>query len=106
MKKIVSLLLLVVLFSSCNEYQKALKNEDIGKVWNGTKMYEAGKYSKAILEQIVLNIEENPMRSCFICFHNHYKTKNIHCLIPIWKFVSSYPKWEVARSSLFRTKLF
>jgi outer membrane protein assembly factor BamD len=47
MKKL-SLLLLVVLFSSCNEYQK-LKNEDIAaKFEMGTKMYEAGKYSKAI----------------------------------------------------------
>ena len=49
MKKIVSLLIVVVLFCSCSDYQKALKNEDVAAKFEiATKMYEAGKYNKAI----------------------------------------------------------
>ena len=55
MKKIISLLLIVALFCSCNEYQKALKSEDVAVKFDmGTKLYDAGKYAKAIriFEQI------------------------------------------------------
>jgi outer membrane protein assembly factor BamD len=55
MKKIVSLLLLVVAFASCSEYQKALKTEDVGvKFALASKLYDAGKYNDAIrlIEQI------------------------------------------------------
>ena len=45
MKKIVSLIVLVVLFSSCSEYQKALKSEDIAEKYTvSVKLYEKGKY--------------------------------------------------------------
>ena len=47
MKKIVSLLLLVVLFSSCNEYQKALKSEDVSvKYAMADTLYAQAKYSE------------------------------------------------------------
>ena len=55
MKKILSLLLLIAVFSSCSEYQKALKSEDVAvKFEMATKLYDAGKYTKAIriFEQI------------------------------------------------------
>jgi outer membrane protein assembly factor BamD len=56
MKKIVSLLIIIVLLASCNEYQKALKSEDPAvKLVMATKMYEAKNYNKAIriFEQII-----------------------------------------------------
>ena len=40
---------IAALFCSCNEYQKALKSEDVAVKFDvATKMYEARKYSKAI----------------------------------------------------------
>jgi hypothetical protein len=61
----------------------------------GTKMYEAGKYSKRPpFEQMLLNIEENlRLRSCFICFHNRItKQNNTLSGYQFENFVSSYPK--------------
>ena len=49
MRKIISVLLVVLFFSSCGEYQDALKKEDVAfKYEVGTKLYDAGKYSQAI----------------------------------------------------------
>src|SRR5688572_10238117 len=49
MKKFLSVLLLVLIFLSCSEYQKAIKSEDAEtKARVGSKMYEKGKYMKAI----------------------------------------------------------
>ena len=48
MKKLVYILVLIITFSSCSEYQKALKNEDIAVKFNlGTELYDTGKFSKA-----------------------------------------------------------
>jgi outer membrane protein assembly factor BamD len=107
MKKIVSLLLLVVLFSSCNEYQKALKNEDIAaKFEMGTKMYEAGKYSKAIrlFEQIAPQYRGKPQaEKLFYMFsQSYYKTKQYTLSgYQFENFVSSYPKSEKLQESAY-----
>ena len=58
MKKIVYIAFLAIIISSCSEYQKAIKSDDVGvKYPVATKLYEAGKYSKAIklFEQIQVN---------------------------------------------------
>jgi len=48
MKKLIYILVIVITFSSCNEYQKALKNEDIAvKFKLGSQLFDAGKFSKA-----------------------------------------------------------
>ena len=48
MKKLCYTLLITLLLSSCSEYQKALKSEDIATKFKlGTELYDAGKYSKA-----------------------------------------------------------
>jgi outer membrane protein assembly factor BamD (BamD/ComL family) len=44
-----SVLLLTVIVSACGPYQKAIKSDDMAlKFDQATKMYEKGKYSKAI----------------------------------------------------------
>ncbi len=49
MNKIFSFLLVSVLFASCSQYQKALKSDDVAvKSEAANKMYETGKYTKAI----------------------------------------------------------
>ena len=48
MKKFVYILLLTLTVSSCSEYQKALKSEDVKtKLDMATTLFEAGKYNKA-----------------------------------------------------------
>lgn len=107
MKKFVSLLLLLVLFTSCNEYQKALKNEDIAvKYEMGSKLYEAGKYSKAIrlFEQIATTYRGKPQaEKLFYMFSQSYYKSNQFYLAgyQFESFVSSYPKSEKAEEAAF-----
>ena len=99
-KKIVSLILLVVFFSSCNEYQKALKSEDVAvKFEMATKLYDAGKYSKAIriFEQIAPAYRGKPQaEKLFYMFsQSYYKTKQYTLAgYQFESFVSGYPKSE------------
>ncbi|WP_366183741.1 outer membrane protein assembly factor BamD [Flavobacterium ovatum] len=107
MKKIVSLLLLLALFTSCNEYQKALKNEDISvKYEMGTKLYESGKYSKAIrlFEQVATTYRGKPQaEKLFYMFsQSYYKTNQFYLAgYQFESFTSSYPKSEKAEEAAF-----
>ena len=100
MKKIVSLIVLVVLFSSCSEYQKALKNEDVADKYDvGVKMYEKGKYSKAIrlFEQIAPAYKGKPQaeKMFYMFSQSYYKTKQYYLAgYQFESFASSYPKSE------------
>lgn len=107
MKKIVSLLLVVVLLGSCNEYQKALKSEDVGvKFEMATKMYDAGKFNKAIriFEQIAPAYRGKPQaEKLFYMFsQSYYKTKQFYLSgYQFESFVSSYPKSDKAQEAAF-----
>ena len=99
-KKIGLLLLVVTLFYSCNEYQKALKNEDVAAKFNiPTQLYDAGKYSKAIrlFEQIATSYRGKPQaEKLFYMFaQSYYKTKQYYLAgYQFESFVSGYPKSE------------
>lgn len=107
MKKILSLLLLVAVFSSCNEYQKALKSEDVAVKFDmATKLYEAGKYSKAIriFEQIAPAYRGKPQaEKLFYMFsQSYYKTKQYTLSgYQFESFVSSYPKSEKLQEAAY-----
>jgi outer membrane protein assembly factor BamD len=107
MKKILSLLLLVAVFSSCNEYQKALKSEDVAVKFDmATKLYEAGKYSKAIriFEQIAPAYRGKPQaEKLFYMFsQSYYKTRQYTLSgYQFESFVSSYPKSEKLQESAY-----
>ncbi len=100
MKKIIYLVLTVALLSSCNEYQKALKSEDVAvKFEMGTKLYDAGKYSKAlkIFEQIAPAYRGKPQaeKLFFMFSQSYYKTKQYYLAgYQFDSFVSGYPKSE------------
>lgn len=106
MKKIISLLLLV-LFCSCGEYQKALKTEDVSvKVDMATKLYAAGKYSKAIrlFEQIAPGYRGKPQgENLFYMFaQSYYKTQQYTiAAYQFESFVSGYPKSEKVQEAAF-----
>jgi outer membrane protein assembly factor BamD len=107
MKKIISLLLLVVVFSSCNEYQRALKTEDVAvKFEMATKLYEAKKYSKAIriFEQIGPAYRGKPQaEKLFYMFaQSYYKTKQYYLAgYQFESFVSGYPKSEKLQEAAY-----
>ena len=63
MKKILYILAIVSVLSSCSDFQKALKSEDIAtKFKMGEELYNAGKFSKAnkLFVQIVPNYRGKP----------------------------------------------
>ncbi|AXT20556.1 outer membrane protein assembly factor BamD [Flavobacteriaceae bacterium AU392] len=63
MKKLVYILLVIITFNSCSEYQKALKSEDIATRFNlGTELFDAGKYDKAqkLFEPIIPKYRGKP----------------------------------------------
>jgi outer membrane protein assembly factor BamD len=107
MKKIISLLLLTFLFTSCNEYQKALKNDDVAvKFEIATILYEAGKYSKAIrlFEQIAPAYRGKPQaEKLFYMFAQSYYKSGQYYLAgyQFESFTSGYPKSEKIQEAAY-----
>jgi len=107
MKKIVSILILVVLFSSCSEYQKALKSEEIDvKYQVAAKMYDKGKYDKAIrlFEQIAPSYKGKPQaeKLFYMYAQAYYKTKQFYLAgYQFENFSSSYPRSEKQEETAF-----
>jgi len=107
MKKIVSLLIIIVLLASCNEYQKALKSEDPAvKLVMATKMYEAKNYNKAIriFEQIASVYRGKPeSENLYYMFsQSYYKTKQYYLAgYQFESFVSSFPKSDKVQEASF-----
>lgn len=107
MKKIVSLLVIIVLLASCNEYQKALKSEDSAvKFEMAKKMYEAKKYNKAIriFEQIASVYRGKPESEnlYFMFSQSYFNTKQYYLAgYQFESFVSSFPKSDKAQEASF-----
>lgn len=107
MKKIVSLLVVIVLLASCNEYQKALKSEDPAvKFEMAKKMYEAKKYNKAIriFEQIASVYRGKPESEnlYFMFSQSYFNTKQYYLAgYQFENFVSSFPKSDKAQEASF-----
>ena len=100
MKKFLSVLLLVILISSCSDYQKAIKSEDVGKKFDmAVAQYEQGKYTKAIrlFEQIAPAYRGKPQaeKMFYLFAQSYYKTKQYYLAgYQFESFASSYPKSE------------
>jgi len=107
MKKIISLLFLVVLFSSCSEYQKALKSEEIDSKYQvAAKMYDKGKYDKALrlFEQIAPSFKGKPQaeKLFYMYAQAYYKTKQYYLAgYQFENFSSSYPRSEKQEETSF-----
>lgn len=106
-KKIISLLLLVLFFNSCSEFQKALKSEDVAvKFEMCTELYDAGKYNDAIrlIEQIAPAYRGKPQaEKLFYMFSmSYYNTKQYYlAAYQFESFVSGYPKSEKVEEAAF-----
>ena len=98
MKKFIIIVLIVVGFSSCSEYQKALKSEDLAVKFDAaTKQYDNGKYSKAIrlFEQIAPSYRGKPQaeKMFYMFSQSYYKTKQYYLSgYQFESFAAGYPK--------------
>jgi outer membrane protein assembly factor BamD len=98
MKKFIIIVLIVVGFSSCSEYQKALKSEDFEvKLDAATKEYENGKYTKAIrlFEQIAPTYRGKPQaeKMFYMLSQSYYKTNQYYLSgYQFESFAAGYPK--------------
>ncbi|HBD26917.1 outer membrane protein assembly factor BamD [Flavobacterium sp.] len=107
MNKVVSFLFIAFLLISCSEYQKALKSDDVAiKNEAANKMYEAGKYAKAIrlYEQIAPAYKGKPSAERMFYFYSMslYKSKQYYLAgYQLENFVASYPKSEKREEAAF-----
>ena len=107
MNKILSFLLLAIVSISCSEYQNALKSDDVAvKNEVANKLYEAGKYPKAIrlYEQIAPAFKGKPSAERMFYFYSMslFKSKQYYLAgYQLENFVASYPKSEKREECAF-----
>ncbi len=100
MKKLFYIAIVVIALSSCSEYQKALKSEDVSvKFAMGTELFDAGKFNKAnrLFVQIVPKYRGKPQAEKLMYMYSmtfyemgDYYTANYQ----MERFVSAYPESE------------
>jgi outer membrane protein assembly factor BamD len=107
MKNLFYLLALLVMTSSCSEYQKALKSEDIAtKFKQGTELFDAGKWSKAnrLFAQIVPNYRGKPQAEKLMYMYgkSFYEMKDyVTAGYQLNRFEGSYPASEKVEEASF-----
>ncbi len=107
MRQLLSLLVFVVLFSSCSEYQKVLKNEDSSAKYEmAEKFYNEGDYKKAnrLLEQIAPKYVGKPQgeRVMFFFADSYFKIGDYNLAgYQFERFIKSYPKSEKLQEAAF-----
>ena len=107
MKKFITFLILISFFCSCNEYQKAVKSEDVTvKLKAATAQYDKRKYDKAIrlFEQVAPSYKGKPNaeRLFYMLSKSYYNTKQYYLSgYQFESFVSSYPKSEKVEEAAF-----
>jgi outer membrane protein assembly factor BamD len=107
MKHLFYLLLTCIVLSSCSEYQKVLKTEDIAaKFKMGETFYDEGDYIKAnkLFAQIVPNYRGKPQaeKLMYLYSKTFYNTKDYYVAgYQFERFASSYPKSEKREEASF-----
>ena len=107
MKKLLHSISILILISSCSEYQKALNSDEVSVKFNlGTELYDAEKYSKAsrLFAQILPQYRGKPQAQKLtymqaMCFYN---TKDYNSSsYQMERFVNSYPDSEKVEEMAF-----
>lgn len=107
MKNLLYLFILVVVISSCSDYQKLLKSESIAdKFKAGDSLYNEGKYDKAnkLFAQIVPNYKGKPQaeKLMYLYSSSFFKMKDYYVAgYQFDRFVTSYPKSEKKEEAAF-----
>jgi outer membrane protein assembly factor BamD len=100
MKRTLLTLIVILLFFSCGEYQKAINGDDIAtKFALGTTLFDDGKFTKAnrLFEQIVPKYRGKPQAQKLMSMHAmcFYETKDFYTSnYRMEKFVNTYPNSE------------
>jgi len=109
MKNIFYIVVLFVSLSACNEYQQALKSEDIGTKYKlGEKLYNEGKFSRAnkLFVQIVPSYRGKPQaeKLMYLYADTFYQMKDHYVAgYQYERFATSYPKSEKVEEALFKS---
>src|SRR5690606_4216493 len=107
MKNFFTIILLSLVFVSCSEYQTALKSDDLAvKYASAEKMYEKGKYSKAIrlFEQMASAYRGKPQaeKMFYMFAQSYYKTEQYYLSgYQFESFVGNYPRSEYVQEAAF-----
>ncbi len=107
MKKIFIILIITLILSSCSEYQKALKGDDIAKKYAvAEKQYEKGNYDKAIrlFEDIATTYRGKPQAEKMFYMYSQalYKTKQYYSAsYQFESFAAQYPGSEKNQEAAF-----
>ncbi len=107
MKYLFSILLVACVLSSCSEYQKVLKSEDIAlKFKAGDSLFQLGKFEKAnrLFAQIVPKYKGKPQaqKLMYLYSKSFYEMKDYYVSgYQFERFVSSYPKSEKKEEAAF-----
>lgn len=101
------MLLGLLIISSCSDYQKALKSEDVAtKFKMGDSLFKAGKFSKAnrLFEQILPQYRGKPQAQKLTYMHakSFYETKDYYLSgYQFERFANAYPQSEKLEEALF-----
>jgi len=107
MKKYIYIVLIIVGFSSCSEYQKAIKSEDLSiKFEQASKQYEKGRYYKAItlFEQMASSFRGKPQaeKMFYMFSQSYFKTKQYYLSgYQFESFAAGYPKSDKVEEASF-----
>ncbi|WP_452221028.1 outer membrane protein assembly factor BamD [Lacinutrix salivirga] len=107
MKKLFYILVTFTILSSCSDYQRMLKNEDIGEKFKfAENLYDQGKYSKAnkLFAQIVPNYRGKPQaeKLMYLYSDTFMKMKNYYVAShQFQRFVEAYPRSEKVADAAF-----
>ncbi|KAB7530949.1 outer membrane protein assembly factor BamD [Flagellimonas olearia] len=107
MRSILPFLFAIVFLSSCSEYQKALKNEDVKTKYDmAEKLYEEGDYKRAVrlFEQIAPKYVGRPQgeRVMFFFADSYFQNKDYYLSgYQFERFMKSYPKSEKLQEASF-----
>jgi len=107
MKRLIYIFIIAITFSSCSEFQKAIKSDDIAvKFSMGTELYDAGKYRKALrlFEQIAPKYRGKPQaqKLMYMKAMAHYNVGDYYTSnYEMERFVNSYPESEKAEEIAF-----
>lgn len=107
MKKLLYILLLGIILSSCNEYQKALKSESMQEKYEmGEKLYDEGKFNKAnrLFIQIVPKFRGRAQAEKLMYMYSRtfYETRDYYTAnYQFERFVSAYPQSEKVEEAAF-----
>lgn len=107
MRQFIFFLVGLTLLSSCSEYQKVLKNEDVKAKYDlAEKFYEEGDYKRAnrLFEQIAPKYVGKPQgeRVMFFFANSYYFTKQFSLAgYQFERFVKSYPRSDKAGEAEF-----